>query len=60
MLVEINPRAADEAGIFVALGRMTDEVGGLMNDEQIGVLVDDVEKFFHERIVGDEVTSLKF
>jgi hypothetical protein len=39
---------------------MTDEVGGLMNDEQIGVLVDDVEKFFHERIVGDEVTSLKF
>ena len=44
--LEINPGAADETGIFVALRRMTHKVGGLVDDEQVGVLVDDGEKLF--------------
>ena len=46
---QINPGAADETGIFVALGGMADEVGGLVDDEQIGVLMDDGEQFFQAR-----------
>ena len=43
MPFQINPGAADEAGIRVALGRMTDEAGGLVDDEQAGVLVDNLK-----------------
>ena len=49
MQVQINPRAADEAGIFVALGGMAHEVGGFVDGEEIGVFVDDGEKFFQTR-----------
>ncbi len=38
--------AADEAGIFVAFGGVADEVGGFVNDEEVGVFVDDGEQFF--------------
>ena len=44
--VEIYPGTADEAGVFIALGRMANEVGRLVDDEQVGVLVDDGEQFF--------------
>jgi hypothetical protein len=47
--LQINPRAADEAGILVALRRMADEASGLVNDEQVVVLLDDVEKFFQAK-----------
>jgi hypothetical protein len=46
---EINPRAADEAGVFIALGRVTNEVGWLVDDQQIVVFVDDGEQFFQTR-----------
>ncbi len=39
----MNPRAADEAGIFIAFRRMADEAGGFVDDQQIVVFVDDVE-----------------
>ena len=45
-MVEIYPGAADEAGIFVAFGRMADEVGRLMDNENVGILVDDGEQIF--------------
>ena len=44
--IQVEAGAADEAGVFVAFGGMADEVGRLVNDEQVGVLVDDGEQFF--------------
>lgn len=41
---EMQPDATDEAGVNVAFGRMADQVSGLVDDQQVGVLVDDVEK----------------
>ena len=41
---EMQPDAADQAGIFVAFGRMTDKVRRFVDDQQVNVLVDDVEK----------------
>ena len=38
--------AADEAGPFIALGRMTDQPRRFVHDQQVGVLVDDVAKIF--------------
>jgi hypothetical protein len=43
--------AADEAGIFVAFGRMTDEVGGFVDDEEVGILVDDGKQFFQAGMI---------
>jgi hypothetical protein len=47
--VQINPRAANEAGHFAILGRMTDEAGGFVNDQQIVIFKNDVEQVFHFR-----------
>ena len=44
---KVEADAADEAGIFVALGGMADEIRRFVDDQEFGVLVDDVEKFFH-------------
>ena len=49
MPFQIDPGAADEAGIFVALGRVADEVGRLVDDEEVGVFVDDGKQFFQAR-----------
>ena len=44
LVAEVEAGAGDEAGVFVALGGVADEVGGFVDDEQVGVLVDDGEK----------------
>ncbi len=45
--IQMQPRTADEAGHFAVLGRMADEAGGFVDDQQIVVLKNDVEQFFH-------------
>jgi len=45
----MQPGAADEAGPLAVLGRMTDEAGRLVDDQQILVLKNDVEQLFHRR-----------
>ena len=48
---EIKAHAADEAGKFIALGRMTNQSRRFVDDQQSGVFVDDVEhKVFLTRI----------
>src|SRR6185369_16417774 len=47
--IQMQPSAADEAGPLAVLGRMTDEAGGLVDDQQLVVFVDDAEQFFHFR-----------
>ena len=39
--------ATDEAGQFIALGRMTNESGRFVDDQQAGVFVDDGEQVVH-------------
>lgn len=46
---EMEPHPTDQAGKFVAFGRMTDEVGRFIDDQQVRVLVDDVEKLVQVR-----------
>ena len=43
----MQARATDEAGHLAVLGRMTDEAGGLVDDEQFIVFKNDFKKFFH-------------
>ena len=45
----MQPRAADEAGQPTVLGRMADEAGGLVDDQQFIVFKNEVEQFFHFR-----------
>jgi len=40
---EVEPDAADEAGGGIALGRVADETGGLVDHEEVFVLVQDVD-----------------
>jgi hypothetical protein len=47
--VQINPCPADEAGVFVAFGRMTNQISGFVDDEQVGVFINDIEQFFQTR-----------
>src|SRR5450432_1322645 len=47
--IKIKARAADQAGHFAVLGRMADEAGGFVDDQQIVVFKNDVEQFFHFR-----------
>jgi hypothetical protein len=44
---QMQPRTADQAGQLAVLRRMTDEPGGLVDDQQVGVLKNDFKKFFH-------------
>ena len=41
---QIKPHAADEAGEFAVFGGMADQAGGLVQDQQVGVFVDNVEQ----------------
>ena len=45
--LEVQADAADQAGILVALGGMTDEVRRLVDEQQVCVFVDDLEEFVH-------------
>src|SRR5450755_1560917 len=45
----MQPRTANQAGHFAVLGRMADEAGGLVDDQQLVVLKNDVEQLFHFR-----------
>jgi hypothetical protein len=41
----MEPNAADEAGIFIALGRMADQSGGFVQDQQLLVLKNGVKQW---------------
>jgi hypothetical protein len=41
--IQIKAGAADEAGEFIALGRMTNESGRFIDDQQAGIFVKNVE-----------------
>ncbi len=43
----MQPRSADEAGHLAILGRVADEAGGFVDDQQIVVFKNVVEQFFH-------------
>jgi predicted RecA/RadA family phage recombinase len=43
---QIEAGAADEAGKLIALGRMTDQAGGFVDGQQVGVFVEDGKKCF--------------
>jgi hypothetical protein len=43
----MQPRTADEAGHLAVLGRVADEAGGFVDDQQIFVFKNDVKQFFH-------------
>lgn len=53
---KMQPHAADEAGKFVSLGGMTNEVGGFVDDQQFRVLMDDVEKLVQDSL-GTIITA---
>lgn len=48
-IIEMQPRAPDQAGHLAVLGRMTDESGGLVDDQQVVVFKNDFKKFFQAR-----------
>lgn len=52
--------AADEAGHLPVLGRMADEAGGFIDDQQLVVFVDDVEQFFHFRNLSSRQAGVSF
>ena len=54
-IVQMQTHAANEAGHFAVLGRMADEAGGFVEDQQIVVFKNDIEQFFHfHRLSSDE------
>jgi hypothetical protein len=57
---KIKPRAANEAGHFAILGRMADQSGRFVNDQQVVVFVDDVEQFFHFRRLSSGQAGVSF
>ena len=44
---QVQAGAADEAGVFVTLGGMADEVGGLVDDQQVGIFKEDFKEGVH-------------
>ncbi len=40
---QIQSRPADKTGVLVAFGGVADQIGGLVDDQQIFILVDDIE-----------------
>lgn len=44
---QVKAGAADEAGIFIALGGMADEVGGFVDDEEVGIFKEDFKEGIH-------------
>ncbi len=57
---QMQPHPADEAGQLAVLGRMTDEAGGFVDDQQLVVFVDDVEQFFHFRNLSSGQAGVSF
>ena len=47
--LQMQTDPADEAGHFAVLGGMTNQVGGFVHHQQLVVLVNDFEQFFHFR-----------
>ena len=45
--IQIQSHPPDEAGHLAVLGRMADQAGGFIDDQQFVVFVNDVEQFFH-------------
>src|ERR1043165_6977881 len=43
----MQPHAPDQTRIPIAFGRMTNQPGRFVDDEQIVIFVDDLKKFFH-------------
>ena len=41
MVAQVDSGAADEAGVFIALGGMANEAGGFVDNQQVVVFVDD-------------------
>ena len=41
---QMQAHTTDQTGVLVAFRRMTDKVGGFIDDEQLVVFVEDVEK----------------
>ena len=37
----------DQAAALVGFGGVTDEAGGLVDDQELGILEDDLEQFLH-------------
>lgn len=58
--MQIKPRAANEAGHFAILGRMADQSGRFVNNQQVVVFVDDVEQFFHFRRLSSGQAGVSF
>jgi hypothetical protein len=56
----MQSRPANQAGQLAVLGRMTDEAGGLVDDQQFIVFVDDVEQFFHFRNLSSRQAGVSF
>jgi hypothetical protein len=44
---KMQTRAANQTRHLAVLGRMADEAGGFVDDQQVGVLKNDFKKFFH-------------
>ena len=44
---QVEANAADQAGVNVSFGRVTDKSGGFVDDEEIFVFGDDIKKMFH-------------
>ena len=49
---EVQSCAADETGVFVGLGGMADEVRRLVDDKQVVILENHVEKIAHYVVTG--------
>jgi len=47
--IQIKAHATDEAGKFIALGRMTNQSRRFVDDQQAGVFVEDGEQVFQTR-----------
>ena len=47
----MNAGAADEAGVLVAFGGVADQAGGFIDDQQVGVFVENLKQFFQARFI---------
>ena len=54
---KVQSRPADQAGVLVRLGGMADQVGRLVDHQQLAVLVNDFEELFHTREASEEGTG---
>ena len=50
-MIQIQADATDQAGEFIALGRVADEARRLVDHQQVGVFMEDVKKFIQARLI---------